>query len=720
MSATSEPVVTSPSSTIPPVLLSPECDLPGLTVPEVHTGSWAPAPNQVGGLNRLAYTEGTDLVLNTVGGPAPFVAGVNIGPTIPGFQPGEVAIRREDFKRWFPLMAQSGFRAIRVYSIQPPSFYEELLAYNQANPDSPLYVIHGVWIPEERFITERDLFAPGLQQEFFDEITRTMDVVFGEADLPERLGHASGVFTADISPWTYAWVLGIEWDPVATRDNDAFNEGREPFVGDYFRSTDDATPTEVWIAGSVDHAARQLADRGVAVPLAFANWPTTDPLVHADEPLYSEDLVGVDANHVVPTSWSAGTFASYHAYPYYPDFQRYEPGIADCELRGQPDNYAGYLVKLRQHHPDMPVMITEFGVPSSWAQAHSGPQGRDQGDHSEQQAMQINADMMDMIHDLGFAGGYVFEWADEWFKFTWNTIDYELPRGRRQLWMNPWTNEAHFGVLAVDPGLERTTVIDGSKSEWELNGSQVVGEYDGAVREVRAFVDEGYLYLGITLDQTDSLESGPLTIGFDVLPEGGGGLPGTDGQFPEADYAVVIDPNAESQVLVAGHADAFTRTYGLLRDYFEVDPASVEPGAGSWRPHQLITNRPQVIPTTNEEFGFEVFNAGLLRRGSSQPDSVVFDSRSAWELTDGFLEMRIPFMAIGISDPSQRQAFIVNDIGEVRTEPFDRVEFELSLGGNVFTTAGYSWEPWQLPTWHERLKAGIDVLAATNRNVMGD
>ena len=76
----------------------------------------------------------------------------------------------------------------------------------------------------------------------------------------------------------------------------------------------------------MDHLAALEAARGISTPIAFANWPTTDPLRHPAEPLPREDLVGVDANHVRPTAaWPAGTFASYHAYPYYPDFQRHEP-----------------------------------------------------------------------------------------------------------------------------------------------------------------------------------------------------------------------------------------------------------------------------------------------------------------------------------------------------------------------------------------------------------
>ena len=57
------------------------------------------------------------------------------------------------------------------------------------------------------------------------------------------------------------------------------------------------------------------------------------------------------------------------------------------------DPYAGYLHALRQYHGNQAVMIGEFGVPSGLGIAHVGPDGRDQGNHSEQEMGAIDADM---------------------------------------------------------------------------------------------------------------------------------------------------------------------------------------------------------------------------------------------------------------------------------------------------------------------------------------
>jgi hypothetical protein len=45
---------------------------------------------------------------------------------------------------------------------------------------------------------------------------------------------------------------------------------------------------------------------------------------------------------------------------------------------------------LQHHHQGvMPVMITEFGVPSSLGSAHAGTLGRSQGNHTELEALQM-------------------------------------------------------------------------------------------------------------------------------------------------------------------------------------------------------------------------------------------------------------------------------------------------------------------------------------------
>jgi hypothetical protein len=162
--------------------------------------------------------------------------------------------------------------------------------------------------------------------------------------------------------------------------------------------------------------------------------------------------------------------------------------------------------------------------------------------------MHMGADMLRGIKEEGYAAGVLLAWTDEWFKFTWNTIDLELPGDRRQLWRNDLTNEEHFGVIASEPGSQPVVEFDGDEAEWAENGSQVLAESRGAVREVRAVKDEQYLYLRLRLNEADSWRQEPITVGLDVRDGENRGLPDRPGVFPEADVALVIDPD-EAELL---------------------------------------------------------------------------------------------------------------------------------------------------------------------------
>ncbi len=670
---------------------------------------WAPAPDHLGTVTRLAYTDGQRFVLQTSGGDRDFLPGINLGSTVPGRAPGEVAVEREDYRRWFPMMADIGFRVIRVYTILPPAFYEELRRYNLDNPNAPLYLMHGIWVPEEHYFSTPDLFDPLVTEPFHREIEDAVAVLHGDHEIPARPGHASGVYTADVSEWLVGWLVGVEWEPELTHESDLHNEGTAPYFGRYFESTPDASPTAIWMAEALDHLAALQAARGRIMPIGMVNWPTTDPIDHIHEPDPTLRLADVDANHIKPTDdWAGGYFASYHVYPYYPDFLHIEPGLVDFEYRGSIDPYAGYLTQLAEHHAEIPTLITEFGVPAGMALARFEDRGRHQGNHPEQDQMRINAELIDTIHDLGLGGGFVFEWIDEWFKLTWNTLDYEVPSDRRPMWQNTWTNESQFGVIAAVPGQAQVVVVDGTADEWPID-SEVIYRGSGAVERVRARHDESFMYLAIDLENGRPWDAETITVGFDVL-EGGIGLPDS-GLAEGSDYAFVFTPDGEGTGMVRSQLDAYTVRYGVLRRYFEADAVDVLGDDGSWNPQRLLVRRPIDNPVTGEIEPVMASPVWDLRFGTADPADAEFDSRTVWAAQGDQIEIRLPHMALGFSDPSSLQAFRPTIDDQIVTETVEHVGIAVVVGDELAATDGYIWEPWQVVQWHERPKAGIEILA---------
>ena len=644
--------------------------------------SWAPAPREAGGLRSLATAGRGRFALHTAAGDVTFLPGVNLGGTTPGHQPGELSVTVEQYRTWFAAMAWLGIRVVRIYTIHPPSFYRELAAYNRANADRPLYLLHGVYPPDESYAAKGDLYDRAVTTSFQQELRDSDRAVRGELTRTPRPGRADGTWTADVTPWLAGWIIGAELDPVATARSDARNAAAPAVHGRYFRSTRQASPTERWLAARMDELATLQAAAGLSQPIAFVNWPTTDPLRHPEEPLPDEDRVQLDANHVPATAnWPAGTFASYHAYPYYPDFQRREPGLLAHRYAGRADPYAGYLAALRRHHGGMPTMITEFGVPSAVGSAHHGPLGRSQGDHSEREALRIDAELLRLIRDEGLAGGFLFAWADEWFKATWNTHRHQNPE-RRQLWHDPLTNEQHFGLIAMDaigaPGAATRYLLD-NEDGWPA-------------RRVTARVDEAFVRLRVKLGRP---APGTLTLGFDVLPGlTGPPAPGTTNRG--ADAAFLLDP-------VARTGQAYLRTQ---LDPVPLDgpvPASARgPAALGWRRFELVVNRARTVPGTGEKLPAELQKAGALRYGS--PDA---DSRSVWEQDGDDLVLRVPWAMLGFADPSKHMVGVPAG-RELRLRAAPGIGVTVSATGTDQEAGDVTWVNWNRPYFGERLKQGAE------------
>jgi hypothetical protein len=664
---------------------------PAAFVPPPAGPSWAPAAVRRGPLTTLAEPAGKRLALHTVSGDVTFWTGVNLGSTTPGHSPGELAISREDYRRWFGQMGRLGVRVLRIYTIHQPHMYEELLTYNEAHPDAPLYLVQGVYLPDESYAHTRDLFDPGPTQAFTDELRAASDAVHGSLRRDAGTGRATGQWSADVSPWLAAWIIGVEWDPLATRDSDRRNAAVPDHVGTYFSSVPDATPTsatERWLAARMDELATAEAAAGTSAPIAFVNWPTTDPLAHPVEAVEGgEDVVGVDANHVRPTAaWPGGTFASFHAYPYFPDFMHNQPEYQTFEVKGVRDPYAGYLADLDRHFAGMPLMITELGVPSSLGSAHRGTLGRHQGDHSEAEAMATDAALVRVASDLDLAGALLFSWADEWFKFTWNTVPRHevVDSERRAIWHDPLTNEQWFGLNAEDP---------------VPVGKRVLSESRTGVQQLAVDHDASFLHVTVQLEEAPTE---PVRLGFDVLP-GGLALPGGSGDA-RADVAVVVDPQARTATAsIRGDLDPVQLD--------DIPVASVPaPAADGWVLQRMTTNRPYLLD--GALVPAEFLDVGRLREGVWDVRSPEADSRSTWRLDGSVLTLRLPWSMLALGDPSTRTGVKPVE-GRPVAFPVEQIALEVDAGRGGSAAGAVRWEGWQAAQHQERLKPGIQPLVDT-------
>ena len=718
------------------------------------SGSDADTSGSPAHLDRVRARDG-ELAVHRTGAWEEFlVRGVNLGMGKPGRFPGAAAITRSEYDRWLRAISELNANTIRIYTVHPPAFYEALADHN-ATADQPLYLLHGNWLPANQITEETTAYDDEVTQ-FFDERARiVVDVVNGNAELPERRGYAGGTYDTDVSSYVLGYVLGVEWEPgFVTRTNEEHDGGRTD--GRFIRATPSATAFDRWLARRTDALATYAADTyDHRRPVSFSNWPTTDHLSHPAEPLEGEDQASVNPNNVVATEgFDPGVFATYHAYPYYPDFLNFTQEYLDYGDQSNPANsYAGYLDDLVAAN-DHPVVIGEFGVPSSRGNAHEHVGGLDQGGHTETEQGEYDALLFETIVDADTAGGIVFAWQDEWFKRTWNTMEYTDPN-RRPFWFNTQSPEECYGLLGFDSG---SITLSGTTDEWDDATVLARGEaapqtqlgdgYDTgrSLREMRMSVDETFLHTRLEFDNLGTevdWERLRVLVAIDTTPtHGNTPLPANVGvETPGTDFVVELGGPGASRVWVASHYDLFYYEYGERDGVLDPAPYAAEPDNGVYHPIRLGLSYPLEIPTDGRTIPFRSVETGMLRYGTADPASPAYDS-----LTDvhtapaaDVIELRLPWQLLNVRDPSRRvitgniweeglgASLEIDDIGSAAvtyapdadgkardvagpTNVTDVLSDSGVADGRVSSFARFQWDPWQLPDYTERRKESYDVL----------
>ena len=679
-----------------------------------------------------------------------FIKGINLGAALPGRYPAEFPREKAVYADWLGKMSAMGANVVRLYTLLPPVFYEALREHNAARPSDSgkLWLVQGVWteLPDND-----DYDAPEFRTQFREEIERVVDAVHGNIAVAHRRGHAYGLYRTDVADDTLAYILGREWEPYSVQAYDESRPHPASFRGEHFTLTQ-GTPTEAWFASIMDHAVgHETRAYNSQRPVAFTNWPTLDPIRHPTEATkkeeiallqkfglpqepgtlleYDNDGVGIDAGRIVPTARTpAGTFASYHAYPYYPDFMNVDPGYLKARDSKGPSNYAGYLRELKAHHREMPLLIAEVGVPTSRGIAHLQPQGWHHGGHTENEQGEIDARLMEDIHETGCAGGVLFAWMDEWFKKNWLVIAFEVPWENNKNWLNILDPEQNYGLMACKPGRSGwKVVIDGRGDDWRTV-KPVATSQSGPVRTLKVTHDEAYIYMRLDVDRLD-WDRARYLIGIDTLgdKQGDHAMPLGLGLTTPTGMEFVVDLSGESTSRVLCDLP-----YDLHLNRFNRPWKSVENSDGLFTEMLAETNRRR-IGRDGTIYPASTYSRSPLRYGTMDPASPTFDDLVEWcaNREKGFIELRIGWNLLNVTDPSTRQvlddpvpprggaghtttdgfrfyvaAYDPASRSVLGTMPAADKDGRYASGGIPF----YSWEAWEEPTYHTYLKKSYFIL----------
>jgi tetratricopeptide (TPR) repeat protein len=627
-----------------------------------------------------------------VGGKPLLIKGVNLGVALPGKFPSEFPEERGVYAQWLELLGAMNANVIRLYTILPPVFYEALYAYNVAHPDAPLYLIHGVWTE----LPENHQYAGDFQEAFLSEAFNVIDVLHGQARLEPRLSHASGTYTADVSPWLLGFIIGREWEPFSVKAFDQTTPGRS-YQGE-FLSCENCTATEAWLAEVMNDITHyQVQTYQQQTPIAFTNWPTLDPLYHVTEATRAQEAAlrqargesyeGVPVNHVdfnddestvdatkilATPSFLAGHFASYHAYPYYPDFMNLSP-----EYAGHPvSNYQGYLEALKRYHGEQAVLISEFGVPSSRGMAHFNPFGFHHGGHSEAEQAARNLELFEQIKKSGAAGGIVFAWLDEWFKHNWLYIDLELPAARNPFWHSVMDAEQNYGIMST----ERLGPHLGSKANTWFE-SKLVAE--NSSQRLRALAEPQYLHVFLEGATLEGVTTGGLELFLDTHPA------------PGDEFRIELGAS-EGKLWINGGYQLFKEfaagtPWALYLQDFKAAPSGTDWAAWITEPNRRRLGRDGTL------FERQTNDVGVLKPGSESKDSL--NPLADYFIQDDTLHLRLPWTLLGFTDPSQKTIYDGSQERLIRTVS----DIGIAVRGERLQ-GRFSWQNWQNLDYDLRLK----------------
>ena len=640
-----------------------------------------------------------------------YLNGVNIGSGYPGHFPGEFAISKEVYLSWFDKIAAMNCNCIRVYTMMKPDFYDALYEYNENN-ENKLFLLMGLWYNEEELLETSDAFSTLNDSE--EEAKRIIDAVHGNAIIDNRPGAAYGKYTSDISEYVLGWIIGIEMDPEFIAGTNAAHPDMTGYDGKYLRTANksDISAFDTFQCRLADEIIAYEADNYQMIrPVSWINWPTTDPLSHPVEPYNAwEDVESINVENIkAKDNFPVGIFASYHIYPYYPEFMTLEDKYTTYrDKNGKINTYEAYIKEIKSFH-SIPVLIAEFGVPTSRGCTNANHYMHyDQGHITEDQQAVYLANMAESIHDSGCCGGIAFSWQDEWFKRTWNTMDYSEEE-RRAFWSDIQTSEQSYGIMTFDPGKEKTIVsIDGSSSDWE-DATEIVSA-DGAA--IMAKSDARYLYLCIKKSGLDP-ENARFVIPFDITPKSGSKNYNSFKLDMDADFVLDINGKDDTRILVHSYYDRYAFAFGAYDNMFDSGRKKkrIRKSSKEFVPIYLCLSRKQIIERTKEVIDAERMETGKLKYGIGEPFMPDYNSLSDFCGGKGFLEFRIPWGLLSFRDPSTK---LVEDDFWIagKQQPLEIEGIKIGLGrvGEVSVSGEYTWDNWEQTDFYERPKKAYFLL----------